>query len=256
MFLSKFTSNRIFCARNFAVISYRHLKGVGNFRSSIFTKKKNFKMKRTILMLWVAVALASCSKTPKDANISGKVTELGTMKPLVGTQVVLSKSIETCFLCIPKRVTVGSASTDMEGNFSFIFPDTAITSFYLSFFSGPRYYDKYFLPVPGLFGLGDKRGQSVVNFSMAPEAWIKMHIKNIHPLNEMDEFRFFSNDAKGNGTSIQLSGKYVDTTMIHQCVGGKYIQFGYGGAKMGMFTPVKDSIYTISHDTVSYDFFY
>ena len=31
MFLSKFTSNRIFCARNFAVISYRHLKGVGNF---------------------------------------------------------------------------------------------------------------------------------------------------------------------------------------------------------------------------------
>ncbi len=31
MFLSKFTSNRIFCARNFAVISYRHLKGVDTF---------------------------------------------------------------------------------------------------------------------------------------------------------------------------------------------------------------------------------
>ena len=71
MFLSKFTSNRIFCTRNFAVIIYRHLKGVDNFPSSkplFFYKKKNFKMKRTILMLWVAVALASCKKdTPVEA---------------------------------------------------------------------------------------------------------------------------------------------------------------------------------------------
>ena len=205
-------------------------------------------------MLWVAVALASCSKTPKDANISGKVTELGTMKPLVGTQVVLSKSIETCFLCIPKRVTVGSASTDMDGNFSFTFPDTAITSFYLSFFSGPRYYDKYFLPVPGLFGLGDKRGQSVVNFSMAPEAWIKMHIKNIHPLNEMDEFRFFSDDVKED--PILLFGSSVDTSIVRPCVGGKFAILHYGGARMGTYARVKDSIYTIPHDTVSYEFFY
>ena len=211
-------------------------------------------MKRTILMLWVAVALASCSKTPKDANISGKVTELGTMKPLVGTQVVLSKSIETCFLCIPKRVTVGSASTDMEGNFSFTFPDTAITSFYLSFFSGPRYYDEYFLPVPGLFGLGDKRGQSVVNFSMAPEAWIKMHIKNIHPLNEMDEFRFFSDDVKED--PILLFGSSVDTSIVRPCVGGKFAILYYGAARMGKYIEVKDSIYTVPHDTVSYDFFY
>ena len=210
-------------------------------------------MKRTILMLWVAVALASCSKTPKDANISGKVTELGTMKPLVGTQVVLSKSIETCFLCIPKRVTVGSASTDMEGNFSFTFPDTAITSFYLSFFSGPRYYDKYFLPVPGLFGLGDKRGQSVVNFSMAPEAWIKMHIKNIHPLNEMDTFSFSNDDVP---EYIQLSGKAIDTTMVKRCKGGKFADISYGVNRMGKYIKVKDSIYTVPHDTVSYEFFY
>ena len=211
-------------------------------------------MKRTILMLWVAVALASCSKTPKDANISGKVTELGTMKPLVGTQVVLSKSIETCFLCIPKRVTVGSASTDMDGNFSFIFPDTAITSFYLSFFSGPRYYNEYFLPVPGLFGLGDKRGQSVVNFSMAPEAWIKMHIKNIHPLNEMDEFRFSSDDD--DSFPIQLAGMQIDTTIINRCKGGKFTDVSYGVNRMGKYIEVKDSIYTVPHDTVSYDFFY
>ena len=250
MFLSKFTSNRIFCTRNFAVIIYRHLKGVDNFPSSkplFFYKKKNFKMKRTILMLWVAVALASCSKSKMENTIAqGRILAYGTNKPVAGARVSLqgcTYSWQGGGYCN----IIDSTITQSDGKYHFNFVGES-TDNYIVFVKADGYHKNDYL-------INDFHTDFTHDITLDPYSWIRLHVKNIRPFDSQDLVSLAGPWGGGGGKDI-FYGTSIDTVTLRQVRGNQKVDLSWLIRKNGMDTTPRDTIYIAAHDTINYEILY
>ena len=251
MFLSKFTSNRIFCARNFAVISYRYLKGVGNLCSSkplFFHKKKNFKMKRTILMLWVAVALASCSKSKMENTIAqGRILAYGSNQPVAGARVSLqgcTYSWQGGGYCN----IIDSTTTQSDGKYHFNFVGES-TDNYIVFVKADGYHKNDYL-------INDFHTDFTHDITLDPYSWIRLHVKNIRPFDSQDNIRYGVTSGGTGGSAIDNVGKNIDLYDVQQLIGAKSHNLLWLVVKNNIQTIFRDTIYIAAHDTINYEILY
>ena len=143
-----------------------------------FHKKKNFKMKRTILMLWVAVALASCSKSKMENTIAqGRILAYGTNKPVAGARVSLqgcTYSWQGGGYCN----IIDSTITQSDGKYHFNFVGES-TDNYIVFVKADGYHKNDYL-------INDFHTDFTHDITLDPYSWIRLHVKNIRPFNSQD----------------------------------------------------------------------
>ena len=209
-------------------------------------------MKRTILMLWVAVALASCSKSKMENTIAqGRILAYGSNQPVAGARVILqycagSGSVLggglSCFnLDTVTTAADGKYKFDFVGNSTYLYQFTVRAEGYAK---PPYEYD-----INNLQQVNEK------NVTLDPYSWIRLHVKNIRPFDSQDVIRLAG--PWGGGSDIDLFyGTSIDTVTLRQVFGNRKVDLLKVVVKNSIQTIFRDTIYIAAHDTINYEILY
>jgi hypothetical protein len=203
--------------------------------------------------------LQSCKKDPLDkiaddeAQITGKILEKGSKKPVKGAKVYLrnckSGPLFTGYSC----QAIDSVTTDNTGRYSFIYKFAG--------FSG-RGFDLV-VRVPEGFRQENSavalapNTHDIVNYDVEiiPRAWIKIHVKNINPFDDFDEV-WISGGWSGGSHDHIYKGNKVDLFFSKDIIGNDSIGVGWSVTKNNLSNFTVKKMYAIAHDTMRFELLY
>ena len=206
---------------------------------------------KTISILTAAILIIltsfSCRKDTPMTDVSGTIKAYGTESPIANARVYLTDCISLGGLGgVDCGVTKDSMLSDANGNYEFNF-QADDGHFYWINVKAEGYY----------------KGSSTTNVledrittldvTLDPEAWLKLHVKNVNPVDESDKVRY---NVYGMVGWESLFGSQVDETFYIPYLGNRYNPILWKVTKNGTMTEHQDSIYYIGLDTVSFDIFY
>jgi hypothetical protein len=213
-----------------------------------------------ILLLWT---LSSCDKKsvePDDSiyigdstRVEGQVLEYGTLKPLPHTMIIIEEGENSGFGGSTSWYPYDTIYSDANGYYSYRFKQESgiqsggnTTSFS---YQMVVIKEKYFKPAGIL--IAKKYYIKNKNIILDPFAWIKVHVKNVNPFDEMDYLFTSSNGGGGH-----YYGKAIDSTELHIGRGNRKVRLYWTIMKNKIETVHFDSLYLPAHDTVPYEILY
>ena len=202
-------------------------------------------MKRTILMLWVAVALASCSKSKMENTIAqGRILAYGSNQPVAGARVSLqgcTYSWQGGGYCN----IIDSTTTQSDGKYHFNFVGES-TDNYIVFVKADGYHKNDYL-------INDFHTDFTHDITLDPYSWIRLHVKNIRPFDSQDNIRIVGELGGGPQDNI---GTDIDKYYVRLVIGNRNNDFFWWIKKNGNTIAYGDTIYTPAHDTINYEILY
>jgi hypothetical protein len=189
----------------------------------------------------------------KDANnyikVSGKVLEFGTNKPIANAKVGIY-SEGGAFLGTTWSNLVDTTRTDANGFYSI--EKQGIdngSSFYVSAAA-----NKYYTYDPTKYVA---TGQDVMNNDIVldPFAWIKVHVKNVNPLNDRDSIFLGNLVGPPSGETI-YTGKNVDLNFLNKVRGNLSMRATWTVARNNIGKSFVDTVKIAAHDTLKYEILY
>jgi Carboxypeptidase regulatory-like domain len=206
-----------------------------------------------LALLWV-----SCGKR-NDTGITGQVTERGTGKPIANAKVIFSQCVSgDDFAGTPICIDIATTLTDAQGKYTFLQEDDKESDRYKIRVEKKHHFNE--MPAYHLVNAKDKTDN--VNFTMMATAWVKFHIKNQNPTDDLDKI-FAPGSVSVSGPYIFL-GKTIDTTYTlgNTSVGNFYFKgnnknnIDWFVRKNGIIKQYQDSIFLQSLDTTFYEIKY
>jgi hypothetical protein len=198
----------------------------------------------TSILLTISVLWFGCKKdnTPVAvAEISGKVLELGSNKPIPNAQILISEC-ETSPLGSNTCYASDTIFSDAQGNYKFA-PTKEINSKLTWFLTATKpSYNKAFVTL-------SKNIFTTRNIVIEPIATIRVRAINTKPFDDNDKLDFATSKST-------LWGKKVDTTLMFSIEGNVKKAFFWYVTKNGVFKRNIDTLYIKSTDTIDYRILY
>jgi len=193
--------------------------------------------------------MTSCKKdhTP-DSNIQGQVLEYGSMTPISGATVYLSRCVVTEPLGPLNCGLTDSLTTPSDGYFSFDI-EGDFDGNYIADATAPQYYSSNLEVV--LLSPGQEVDKNIV---LDPFAWLEIHVKNIDPVDGNDKIRF-TLPCNSNPYWEELFGA-GDEYFLCQVRGNYDSSLIWKVTKNEITIEYRDTLSISAHDTISYEILY
>ncbi len=201
-------------------------------------------------LLCALLSLLSCDKDDPITAISGHVTTLGTADPVVDAKIVLYGGTSNGNLSNPGTFVdrIDSVYTDAAGFYEFSF-DASRYPVLDMVAEKESYFTKDVKQ--GLIS----RQENVADIVMDPFAWVKLHVKNVMPVN-VDDGILVSGSWGGGGT-LNTAGQNVDEIKILKLRGNKEYDLRWTVIKSGIGELSYKETFTLSpQDTTLFEIFY
>jgi hypothetical protein len=211
-----------------------------------------------ILIFVIFLFTISCKKDEKKVTFSGTIVDFYTDTPISGAQITLaSKKIESG-VYNSNFQDITTIISDGNGQFSIDSKYEAVVAY--------RIYvkkDKYFDNSTEINSNSVSEGTNYnANYSIAPEAYIKLHIKNITPYDSLDVISYsYKNLQPGcidccNNTVFQGVGKFFETTIKCKTFGNKNNKVEWNVTKNGFTILHSQDVFCTPLDTTNFEILY
>ncbi len=208
------------------------------------------------LALLALLALGSCKKPPPKVHytISGIISDPYQPGGLAGATTTLSvQEIEGGVWSSGYR-TIGSATSPESGNYSFTFEKTNAVQYRIEVRKDAYFGQEVFIRSDAL----NPNETFVSHHHLHSKAWLKTDLRNISPVDSLDELRYQQlsgvNNCSGccNSSVVIYTGQTTDTSATCLLFGGRYTTFQYFVTKAGNINSVIDSVFCTPFDTTTH----
>jgi hypothetical protein len=214
-------------------------------------------MKKSVLILLVPLLIGSmCCKKQEPYNpyplgeytiIKGKVLEFGTNKPIADAQVLIMGFSQKEVLGPTSSRPMDTVWSKADGSYEAKFRHED-AGYFQCHVKVHNYYDGRDSGNPFIWS----GRENTIHCILDPFGWIRFHVKNVNPVNQLDYIVFGGGKGWGNSTNdyITLTGTQIDTFIIRR-IAGNQIQKISGRFEKGGQNKVllNDSIYCKGQDT-------
>jgi hypothetical protein len=207
-------------------------------------------MKRSMIFSFLLMSLFACQKQESfrhpdqltdETIIEGHVRDpWGAPLPgaLVNCSVLAGKAYQNTWSYLLPALT-----TDSNGYYRFHHTDTRDVIGYEVKASLDGYY------APGI-RQAQKHWHNIRDFELRPHAWIRVHIKNVDPVDINDRCRFYMTSFTGHQWIV--GGMDVDKSQLFKGAGGTPSTMHWRVTKGGEETVYHDTLILAGHDTTYY----
>jgi len=183
-------------------------------------------------------------------TFKGKVIEDQNGSALSGAEIEFFQKPFSTQVVTSNFESVGSTTTDANGNYEITFERTKVTEFKLEIEKPNYFYQEISI------GSGDvsSENDNIVDIEMEAESFIKFKIQNTGTAASTDNLNLLLLNPKTDCDGCPESDSYfyegiVDTTVVFPTDAGRYYNFTY--IHLGV-TSATDSVYIPPFDTVNY----
>lgn len=204
-------------------------------------------MKHTFyLLIALFLLLAACKKDPDSgpSSAQGAVVDATTQQPVPFARVALARRPSGIVSSVGYS-QLQNVQADAQGRYSLSF-EASEDYEYALFGIAPRYLESV---TPTFLERGKKNN---VNVPIQPEGYVRLHIKNITPFDQGDEF-VFTNDSYPQPRFI---GAAIETTLVVTTNGNLENQLTWIVTKNFIQQAYSQTIYTPAHDTTDFQINY
>ncbi|MBL0292974.1 MAG: carboxypeptidase regulatory-like domain-containing protein [Saprospiraceae bacterium] len=210
-------------------------------------------MKNAIIFLFSILLFASCKKDFEGIEIKGRITEVGSGKPVSGAKVtIVGRGSDGSPWLSGGGISaiVDSVFTDANGHYSYRNVESPFGG-YIILISKDKYQ-----PANPPHGF-DNGFPHNFDYQLQPYAWVKIHLKNVNPVNESDWVEFFGSFARSISTADNIyMGMNVDKIIYEPTYGNYKILIYYKYIKSNIKYSDSIEVFTPAHDTIPLDIFY
>jgi len=175
-------------------------------------------MKNAIIFLFSILLFASCKKDFEGIEIKGRITEVGSGKPVSGAKVtIVGRGSDGSPWLSGGGISaiVDSVFTDANGHYSYRNVESPFGG-YIILISKDKYQ-----PANPPHGF-DNGFPHNFDYQLQPYAWVKIHLKNVNPFNAWDKvkvFGFFSSNI-----NFEYDGSNIDIFRTEKILGNLSIK--------------------------------
>jgi len=191
------------------------------------------------LLLAIAFLFSACRKD-RGPRAFGFILASGTNAPIEGATVDLYKGDSFTGPWTFDR----TLTTSSDGAYEFVILDNDV--YRLS-----AYHPEYFDVSNGYFQLS--RDDREENATLTPHAYIKLHVENVAPVDELDRITI---GILNLNEDPEILGKDVNLDRYYFRKGNQFHNVGWTVVKNGKSEFFLDSIYATAHDTSYYEILY
>lgn len=173
-----------------------------------------------LFLLLIGCFLPSCNKSDNH-SWEGRVLEYGSNKPVANATVYLVEKSGSDILGPVGSSTVDSITTGADGKFKFKFIDGPVAHYIRG--KADLYYETE------LSRNGNSPSKTKTDLILDPHAWLRIHVKNVNPVDENDAIAFETFSCNETG----FVGKAIDEELICQFSGNKTHTLYYKTFKIG-----------------------
>jgi hypothetical protein len=183
-------------------------------------------MKKSVLILLVPLLVGSmCCKKQEGSNpdplgeltiIKGKILEIGTNQPIPNARVLIMGFSQKEILGPTSSRPMDTVFSKADGSYEATFRHEE-TGYFQCRVTAPHYYDGRDSGNPTLLS----GRENSINCILDPFAWIRFHVKNVNPVNQLDYISFWGNNGWTAFDYINLSGVPIDTFITRRIAGNQ-----------------------------------
>lgn len=216
------------------------------------------KINIVFLLLAILLLAVSCKKEEKKVTFSGTVIDANSSTPVPGATITLAtKKIESG-VYNSNYQNIGTVTSDGNGQFSIESKYEASIG-YRIFVSRDKYFESYTEISSDNVTDGSNYN---ANYSIAAEAYIKLHIKNNVPFDSLDAISYsYINAQPGclgccNNTVFQGVGDTFETTLKCKTFGNKTNKVEWRVTKNGAIIVHSQDVFCTPFDTTIFEILY
>ena len=210
-------------------------------------------MKNAIIFFFSILLFAACKKDFEGIEIKGRITEVGSGKPVAGAKIIIEGIGHSDGFLSPgsgNGFIVDSVFTDNDGNYIFSRNDNPASGYYLIITK-----DKYQRAEPSRGFNNDVK--QTFDYQLQPYAWVKIHLKNVNPFNNNDWVQIYASFARSLSSNDNIYiGINVDKIIYEPTNGNNKILIYYKYIKSNIKFRDSIEVFTPAHDTIPLDIFY
>lgn len=201
------------------------------------------------LLLIAVLYFNSCKKNdPIQYTFGGIVTESVNHSALEGVSVTISQRVYNDNVASSFFNTAGTATTSGDGTYEISFDREKVIEFKIRMMKSGYFSSESIISSSEVSTDETK----IVNEELEPQAWIKVHLKNIGGVSTdiftMIHYNFRENCDGCSTNDYHYFEGIVDSTFTITTTGGFYTKFSYKNP--GAASYIQDSVYTTPFDTV------
>ena len=217
-----------------------------------------FFIKISLVLLMLTVYIAGCKKEDsKNLMITGNIFDGNQNKPVADAEVTFMVSRMVNGTYNPDFIELSKVNTDAAGNYSFNITKEKDAAYRIAIDKA-----KYFGSVIDINASDLPAGNHVLNYNLLPEAFLKLHIKNVNSF-DVTDFVMYSLGGTHpalpnccNNTSSTGVGYSFDKTQICKTYGAQNIKIEWSVKRNGYTTNFDSTIYCIPFDTTYFNLYY
>jgi hypothetical protein len=214
---------------------------------------------RSIVCIFVFLILtASCKKEDDNTIIvQGNITDANMHTAVPYAEVTFWASRIQSGTFNPNYFALATVTTDANGNYSLQITKDKDAGFRITVEKA-----KYFGQTTDISVDNLASGTHTLNYSIYPEAYFKLIVKNVSSIDNTDFISYWFNNTQPSGTNccnnqpINFTGEYYDNTLLCRTFGGQNMHVKWIVRKAGATTPYESTVYCPAFDTTTYSLNY
>jgi hypothetical protein len=217
--------------------------------------------KKNILLLFVFIpflCLFSCKKSSdNEIIIQGIIIDANQHIPLANVEVTFWASRIQGSTYNPNYISLIYTTTDANGNYYIKATKDKDAGYRITLDKS-----KYFSQTNDISVETLSPGSHQLNFSVYPEAYFKLIVKNTSPFNNNDfiNYWFYNSQPSGlnccNNNQISFTGQSYENILLCRTYGAQNMTVKWNVKKNNIVTPNEHSLYCTAFDTTTYNLNY
>lgn len=206
----------------------------------------------------ILILILSCKKDENNSiSINGKIYDGNQNIPVVDAEVTFWVSRLENGTYNPNLIALFTVNTDAAGNYSFNLTKEKDASYRITIDK-----TKYFGQIIDIDVDDLPPGTHNLNYTILPEAYIKLHVKNVNYFDNNDKIGYSITSTQPTGTNCcnnlptTGTGYNYENTSICKTYGAQKIKVSWSVKKNSINSLYDSLIYCVPFDTTTFDLIY
>ncbi|MFZ4401661.1 MAG: hypothetical protein ACOYO1_16640 [Bacteroidales bacterium] len=212
-----------------------------------------------IIIIVCLFSLVNACKKDSGNNIlvQGKIMDANQQIAIANAEVTFWSSRIQSGTYNPNYVALTSTTSDANGNYSLEITKAKDAGFRITVDKA-----KYFSLTNDISVENLTVGTHNLNYTIYPEAYFKLHVKNVSFIDNTDYISYWFTNTQPNGTNccnnipINYTGQYYENNVLCRTFGAQDIKIKWIVKKAGITTPFETTVYCAPFDTTVYNLNY
>ena len=211
-------------------------------------------MRKVILFVALLGSIVSCTKDPIMYTFKGHAIEDQNGEALAGVEISISQKPFSTQVLNSNYESVGSVTTDANGNYELTFERTKVTEFKVEIEKQGYFYQEI------IIGSGDvsSENDNIIDIEMEAQSFVQFLIQNTGQAESTDLLNLLLLNPKTGCPACPETDSYyyegvVDTIVTFPTDAGRYYNFTYINVGVNSKT---DSVFVTPFDTIIYSINY